>query len=379
MVLPITVKPLVQVGTSSGGQFIRWRRKQRAVQKAPFTLPAPYFLEVGSTEAGGDGFSVVGGPNSWADQIAGKYYNQTIVNRLASESYEKLRGKLYDSAGLGVDFVEYGQSVDMIAKTCGTLLKFSKEVRKLHFGDAANTLRMHFVPKGVDKRKSFGSNFLQFHFGWEPLIHDVYDAMEVLHNPVKHFGPCKAASVAEDSGNYLFDLGSVYNGGKWQTKYRYLQGARIKSIENANLHTLEQYGLVNPASLVWEVVPFSFVVDWFVNVGDVLRSYTDFAGLTLTDTYHTLFFQTMEAGRAWKKVEDNLPPYSPRLYRSNGLYASRVLGLTSPTLGVKRLKLPSLTRGLTASALLTQFLKNPPKVRKNKRFIPKNERWYLPK
>lgn len=35
---------------------------------------------------------------------------------------------------------------------------------------------------------------------------------------------------------------------------------------------LRSFGLNNPAAVVWEAIPFSFVVDWFVNVGDALKS-----------------------------------------------------------------------------------------------------------
>ena len=159
MVAPIVVKPLTTFGGSDGGQYVRWRRKQRSVQKAPFTLPAPYFLEVGSTEKGGDN-SLVGSPDTWADQIASKFYDPAITTQLANESYEKLRSKIYDSAGLGVDFVERHQSINMIATTCGTMLKFAREVRKLHFGDAAKTLRMALVPKELTRGSRLGATFL---------------------------------------------------------------------------------------------------------------------------------------------------------------------------------------------------------------------------
>lgn len=35
-----------------------------------------------------------------------------------------------------------------------------------------------------------------------------------------------------------------------------------------SLSTAQQLGLTNPAQLAWELVPFSFVVDWFIPVGD---------------------------------------------------------------------------------------------------------------
>lgn len=35
---------------------------------------------------------------------------------------------------------------------------------------------------------------------------------------------------------------------------------------------LARHGLLNIAALSWELIPFSFVVDWWINVGEVLTS-----------------------------------------------------------------------------------------------------------
>jgi hypothetical protein len=50
-------------------------------------------------------------------------------------------------------------------------------------------------------------------------------------------------------------------------------------LSNPSLAQLNGTGLLNPALLYWELMPYSFVVDWFIPVGDVLASLT--AGLGL--------------------------------------------------------------------------------------------------
>ena len=49
--------------------------------------------------------------------------------------------------------------------------------------------------------------------------------------------------------------------------------------------TLEQFGVLNPASVAWELTPFSFVVDWFVNIGSFLRQFGDTAGLGIEHAF----------------------------------------------------------------------------------------------
>lgn len=52
------------------------------------------------------------------------------------------------------------------------------------------------------------------------------------------------------------------------------------SLGNSVFHNLSSFGVTNPASLAWELLPFSFVVDWFLPVGDFLSSLDAEFGMT---------------------------------------------------------------------------------------------------
>lgn len=344
---------------NAAGQAIFFDRKTRAYQKSPFNLILPYERNVGWCYSSGDPFNTVGTPAHFADTIAQAHLEPFVASNCATQSYEKLRGKLMDTAGIGVDFVEARQSIDMMTRSFGTLLKVARAVKSGRFYDAAVILDRHVIPKGVKLRRAWGNNFLEYHFGWEPLVKDVYDGLEVLHNPVKTWSATNAVAKDFRSGSWSDNLGSVTNGGKWTMEYVCKQGAIVRAITNAPLHTLEQLGVINPLELLWEVIPFSFVVDWFANVGNVLRSVTDFAGMTLERTYTSTIQRTYEQGTV--KSNSGFYPYptnGPRLYAAGGVYAKRILSLTQPVFSIKPLKLPSITRAVTASALLSQFLRS---------------------
>lgn len=51
-------------------------------------------------------------------------------------------------------------------------------------------------------------------------------------------------------------------------------------LTNANLAEFSSLGLINPLEIIWELVPYSFVVDWFLPVGNWLSSMTADAGFT---------------------------------------------------------------------------------------------------
>jgi hypothetical protein len=246
----------------------------------------------------------------------------------------------------------------MITRSCETLLKFSKELRRGNLFGAAAQLKLHVVPKGASVRKSFANNFLEYHFGWEPLIRDIHDAADVVNNPLKTFERAKGKGPSTYYvPNYTNIGGSVFDTTTYLYKYAAYQGGRVQSITSGIAHTLDQFGLINPLSIAWELVPFSFVVDWFVNVGDVLASYSDFAGITLTDTYTTTVFRvTAEGFTGLRKGFTPIPGYVPLQYWGSGTWMQRGPGLTLPVFSVKRLRLPSKVRAVTAVSLLIQQL-----------------------
>lgn len=48
-----------------------------------------------------------------------------------------------------------------------------------------------------------------------------------------------------------------------------------------------QYGIANPALVLWEMVPFSFAVDWFLDIGGYLESLGALNGLVIDDYWRT--------------------------------------------------------------------------------------------
>lgn len=360
MVAPIVQRPIITSyeldPIASFGWKSKYEWKTHYVQKAPYNLVAPYERRSGTGQAGGvlaGANAPVGAPRHDASTIYNAYYDDSYMTRASNQAYEKLRNRIYDTAGLGVDFVEYRQALSMIGQTCGTLWRAARAVRRLDLVAAAQILKMKIVPPGASRRKSFANLWLEYHFGWEPLVHDIYDACTVINNPLKIFTKTRAVG-RDDKAVYVYfqDLGSVTDSGWWRTTYKVAQGGSFR-VTNWNQHLLEQMGLTNPLSLAWEVVPFSFVVDWFVNVGDFLRSQTDYAGMTFDTSFTSKLYQVDEWGICKAK-----PGYtgSPRIFRCYGAWMRRSAGLTGPSLNVKKVSLPSVARALTAVSLLTQVL-----------------------
>lgn len=60
------------------------------------------------------------------------------------------------------------------------------------------------------------------------------------------------------------------------------------TVENPLYRILSSVGLLNPAAIAWELVPLSFVFDWFYNIGDFLERQTADTGLTPLKAWETI-------------------------------------------------------------------------------------------
>lgn len=141
--------------------------------------------------------------------------------------------------------------------------------------------------EGVDR--VIAGNYLQYVYGFAPLMQDIHGISELAKSagqkPLFVSGSGTAVRMLES--DELF-----YSNASWdQDEYMQLGAeARTKcklwaklSPEYSVTRTLNQLGLLNPASLVWELVPFSFVVDWVLPIGPVLSALTAPAGLDFVD------------------------------------------------------------------------------------------------
>jgi hypothetical protein len=117
-------------------------------------------------------------------------------------------------------------------------------------------------------------------------------------------------------------------------------------VDNPNLHLAQQLGFINPLSVAWELVPFSFVVDWFGNVGQVLASFSDFAGLSQVNPRTTTFQKTTKLTQT----------YTGYVANHESVYVTRITSIVGPVLIRSQWKGISPVRGLTACSLLLQAL-----------------------
>ncbi len=177
-----------------------------------------------------------------------------------------------------------------------TLGMFTSRAAKLNSmlksGLREKSLRPYFRRTGRSVRRNQGtlnnaaSLYLEYTYGLKPLMDDVYTAYKLLQDEgVKALLLTgEGTGSRQQSGKPDVKLTTGYahairKSATARTKVRCKLYARIDP-NHQGLRALNQFGLLNPLGLAWDLVPFSFVLDWFIPVGPVLYALSAPAGLS---------------------------------------------------------------------------------------------------
>lgn len=228
--------------------------------------------------------------NIFASQLPDWNQIQNEAQRLAAV---RLRDKVNKPKfNAGVAFAERGQTGNLIANTATRVYHAARSMRR---ADLRGFLNACSLPESSDIRKAWESvyktppskrlanHWLEYNFGWKPLLSDVKEAAETLASHVleENYKEDATASATikrtvewKPPANSLdptvrFDYKATY---RYKIKYRLDQYWRA---------AMAQTGIDNPALVAWELLPYSFVIDWFLPVGDYLKRLTAFSGFDL--------------------------------------------------------------------------------------------------
>jgi hypothetical protein len=180
------------------------------------------------------------------------FLNSDIAyNQALSRMFDSLRGQV----DLSIAIAEAGQTVKMF-----------KAVTK-----AVSYIRS-FSPK------NWGNKWLEYQYGWKPLLSDIYQSASQIRSSSNSW--MRIQGTGSDRDEISSD---VYSPESWpwsggmtrKSKFNRSTRARFNCtfhLEDTTLQRLGNWTSLNPVSIAWELTPYSFVVDWFYDVGGYLRN-----------------------------------------------------------------------------------------------------------
>jgi hypothetical protein len=243
-------------------------------------------------------------PISLNATLNGPGYNEAVFN---------MQKRLRPTAMSLVSLLEARKSVNMATNAVTTMTAALLSIKKGRFSKAASILGLTVKPKKASKGRSLQSNWLEYRYGWTPLILDVASSIDIFYDNSKD----RKFSVVNGKGKSYNSSGNVLEKASWignisgtvngkplnsscsspfianeetvsdQKKFR--MGFSFASDPlDESMGDLAQWGLLNPLTVVWELVPFSFVADWFINASDYLNQATVYRGLQMFDGFETV-------------------------------------------------------------------------------------------
>lgn len=217
------------------------------------------------------------GATSWAPE--------TLIS---ANDVLKLIGRLQDLVqgsdfNLGIALGELGDTVGLIGDTAGRMAGALGAARNGQFGKAADYLFSGTkrrrkpghkdLPGGKPTSKMLADNWLELQYGWLPLLKDVEAGAQMLAHhlnvPLRKSYRVSMRKELMTTRNTQVGYNSLHRAiGKGLKVHRKSIIARIE--EAGSIPQL--LGLTNPELVAWELVPYSFVADWFIPIGDWLQA-----------------------------------------------------------------------------------------------------------
>lgn len=248
--------------------------------------------------------------------------------------------------------VSAGETIAELPQTVGTLADLSIRTlrgyhlaRKGKWGEAAKVLSfdgVRSIPKGI------ADYFLMWKFGIKPAVEDAYQMAKAIQDALNKPALVAVTRRREEEGPYVSVPG-------WTAEFHdRISVAEVKYIYRVmDRHAHAINVLIDPLTLPWQLLPLSFVVDWFVPISSFIRGITTSVGLEFVSGYGTRY---RKASATYTKVGPVINPSATVV--DNATVSASAEGFKREILGSfkNKMYLPGISLSSNQAAVLTALL-----------------------
>jgi len=244
----------------------------------------------------------------------------------------------------------------------------NSELRRAGRGKARRLL----VEESIKTRTA--NLWLKARMGYFPLVTDILAVSDTL-NQIQTRN-ARRIRIARGGVKHAWEGSSDFTHGKNVCGFQYVTGTALYNYKvraNAGVFytmsessvikaTAERLGVGSNIGNLWEPIPYSFVADWFVNVGLWLKAHTLPLGCTVLDSFVVTIkeekLQCMSRGRYRAQVYPQFPVFEEDfgIVTRNKFYYEREPHVPQPAWPVVISRPLKATQLLDAAALLAQSL-----------------------
>ena len=247
----------------------------------------------------GKRYTFTGEPDNWTlwrnynfNRILGyEYYPSWNLNDLFRANTEVLLKIKDQKVNYGETLAEMRKTIADLGETAKTLLRCYLYARKGKWARVLKELRIQKKHK-FKAGKEVSGRWLELQFGWMPLMSDLKGTMELIQEGFRkekyRFSAVRQITTPLTGDDVMSPV--VDN------PFNHIEGSGVQitkvkiysEVRNGDLHALTQIGLTDPLQVAWALVPFSFVLDWFLPIGSMLEGLGATKGLDFVSGTRTL-------------------------------------------------------------------------------------------
>lgn len=209
---------------------------------------------------------------------AGWFLDDNDTLNLQSKILSKVKGS---DLNLSVSLAEGKETYSLIKNSTLSVWKAFRSVRKgrlsegfrfLRQGNLHNGRRIPRRPPKALFQMETASAWLAMRYGWQPLLNDIYQGLLLIQNREAHADASYTRFRSSVSRSKVTQIKSPgLPSSKQEVICRYSVIAKVNTSYLTSFRTLAACGVVDPEVVAWELLPYSFVVDWFLPVGTYLE------------------------------------------------------------------------------------------------------------
>lgn len=274
----------------------------------------------------------------------------------------------------GVALAEYAQTARLLKTNAAKIVHGLIALKKGHlldipailgFGATASYRRKAAKLKRFDDVQQLSRFWLEIQYGWKPLYQDVYNAFEAVHKARNRPDYLVMRASGSDSNYSESSInGTVISGNRCSVRVNCRVSVNLND-QNQAILAANTAGITNPALVAWELIPFSFVADWFLPIGN----YLDAMGTLSLTTFSNPSLSIRQDATRWFGGTYVEPYWGPGVSVSVEYGSSRMVEferrLNGPSVSVPQFKNPFSALHVANAITLIVSL-NPFKIGKRK-------------
>lgn len=191
----------------------------------------------------------------------------------------KVKGHSFNAA---VSFAEGKETYGMISSNCIDVFRAYRSLRRgepkraigfLVEGNKRMGRHWQYRVRSSFYSKSLASRWLSLRYGWTPLLSDIHEGLKLIEAQSKkqESSPVTVRVSAKAERSSIQSQPS-FPGWSQVNQNTLRVTAKIKQKFLTSYPTLAEAGVLDPELVAWELLPWSFVADWFLPVGSYLEA-----------------------------------------------------------------------------------------------------------